>query len=472
MQDKLSEALDHISDRHVAQAAAAKRKPRPYWLCAVAAGLALVLLIGTGLSPVRMQAAVVSAASAPRIMTRPDRDDYNDDVDAWRSDLDAWSEERTRREAVAGSSLDALEPFFAESTLAYLGSHENRVCSPVNTYIALAMLAEITDGQSRAQILSVLGETDLDTLRAHVSALWESVYRDDGNEIVKLANSLWLQEGLSYDPDTMDNLAYHHYASVYQTDLSSPRAGKDLQNWLNKNTGGLLKQYTGSAGFPPEAVLTLASTVYLQSKWANEFQAANNTRQPFHAPGGDVTATFMNKKEYQTDYYWGDSYGAVSLSLKNGTRMWLILPDADKDVQTVLEEGQFWELPRLSYADIENKKYLKVNLSLPKFDISSGCDLAPMLKEMGITDVFSLETSDFTAITSDSPVFVAAVNQAARIIVDEKGVKAASYIEIPGAGAAMPPEEVIDFILDRPFLFVLASNQGIPLFAGVVNDPS
>ena len=64
------------------------------------------------------------------------------------------------------------------------------------------------------------------------------------------------------------------------------------------------------------------------------------------------------------------------------------------------------------------------------------------------------------------------VNQAARVIIDEQGVKAASYLEFPGAGAAMPPEEIIDFILDRPFVFVIADTQtGIPLFTGVVNEP-
>ena len=35
----------------------------------------------------------------------------------------------------------------------------------------------------------------------------------------------------------------------------------------------------------------------------------------------------------------------------------------------------------------------------------------------------------------------------------------------------MGMEEIIDFVLDRPFLFVIADYNGIPLFAGVVNNP-
>ena len=39
------------------------------------------------------------------------------------------------------------------------------------------------------------------------------------------------------------------------------------------------------------------------------------------------------------------------------------------------------------------------------------------------------------------------------------------------AGAAPPPDQEMDFILDRPFLFVVESRDGLPLFAGIVNQP-
>ena len=38
--------------------------------------------------------------------------------------------------------------------------------------------------------------------------------------------------------------------------------------------------------------------------------------------------------------------------------------------------------------------------------------------------------------------------------------------------AAMPPEDEMDFTLDRPFLFVITNAGGLPLFAGIVNHPA
>lgn len=473
MNEKLAQAMDYISDTHIAEAASAKRKRRALWIGALAAILALALLFNGPGIPLSVYAQTISQASGSRQPQRPDSDDYatNEEYQAaWQT----WSAQRDWNEAQADIALDKLFPFFRDTTELYLSGsgEENRVWSPVNAYIALAMLSEITDGDSRQQILDALNTSDLGTLRAQVGAVWEEVYDDDGHEICTLANSLWLNDGLTYEQETMDNVAYYHYASVYQTDFSSPKAGKALRAWLNENTGGLLKDHTGTSGLTPDMVLSLASTVYLQAKWAEEFSASKNTEGIFHAPGGDVTRTYMNKKNLQTEYYWGESYGAVALSLKNGTQMWLILPDADKHAEDVLAEGEYLE--RIIHQDRnteDNSKYMKVNLSLPKFDISSSADAAPLFQAMGITDIFDLSRSDFTAVTSDSPVFISAVNQAARVIVDEEGVKAASYLEFPGTGAAAPPEDIIDFILDRPFLFVIADTGGTPLFTGLVNNP-
>jgi len=476
MHEKLAEALDHISDDKLAQAAVARKRRKRVFFRALAAVLAVVILMNLPYIPTGVNATEVAPASGTRKPVRPDRDDYEVWED-FRADLDVYEAilDQQRQDALA--AIESLKPFFIESGTAYMDSStENRVWSPVNAYIALAALTEITAGNSRQQILDALNAADLETLRTQVGAVWEEIYynfEEEFQEVSLLANSLWLNEGLTYNQQTMENIAHYHYASVFQTDLESEEASKALRAWLNNNTGGLLSDKVGSAGFPPEAVLTLASTVYLQSKWSDEFNAANNTRDPFHAPDGDVTVTYMNKKEMQSHYFWGDSFGAVSLFLKNGCKMWFILPDEDKTVMDVLSDGQYLDILAPWVGDEpENAKYMKVNLSVPKFDVASSANFAGVLQQLGITDIFDPEKSNFTAITADASVTLTGVNQAARVIIDEQGVKAASYLEFPGAGAAMPPEEIIDFILDRPFVFVIADTYtGMPLFTGVVNEP-
>jgi len=71
---------------------------------------------------------------------------------------------------------------------------------------------------------------------------------------------------------------------------------------------------------------------------------------------------------------------------------------------------------------------------------------------------------------ASSPVWVSRVSHGVRVTADEEGVEAAAFTEVIGTGAAMPPEDEMDFTLDRPFLFVLESASGLPLFVGVVNN--
>lgn len=123
-------------------------------------------------------------------------------------------------------------------------------------------------------------------------------------------------------------------------------------------------------------------------------------------------------------------------------------------------------------SDYKNQKSLKVNLSLPKFDIASQTELVEQLRALGVTDVFEMGTADFSPILAEKDGgYVDEVKHAARVAVDEDGVTAAAFTVIFRTGAGMTTEDEMDFVLDRPFAFVIESQDGLPLFAGIVNQP-
>ena len=470
MNEKVAKALGYVDEKYVTAAAKRKKKKAAkYWISAVAAVLALVLLFNLPSMPMVISAKAVSIASESRQMQRPDLDDYKD-RDQWRADLAKWEAERDFRSSTTRETVDALAPFFTNGSVQFLSTQgsENLLWSPINAYIGLAMMTELTDGASRQQILDLFGARDIDALRQQVGAIWESAYNDNGHEISTLANSLWLENGLNYQQDTMDNIAYYYYASVYQGDLGSQKINNAIGAWINNNTGGFLKKSTSNVTLSPDTILALYSTIYFQAKWQDEFSASKNTQDTFHAPNGDKTVTFMNKKLAQMYYYYGDNFSAVALSLKNGSRMWFILPDEGYTTADVLADGQYMQM--VLQQDWENEKWMKVNLSVPKFDVKSTMNLRGGLQEMGVTDVFNEGAANFSAITGDVPIFLTAANQSVRVQIDEEGVKAAAYIEFPGAMSPEPPEEIIDFILDRPFIFAITTDN-IPLFMGTVNNP-
>ena len=470
MNEKVAKALGYVDEKYVTAAAKRKKKKAAkYWISAVAAVLALVLLFNLPSMPMVISAKAVSIASESRQMQRPDLDDYKD-RDQWRADREKWEAEQKFLSSTTRETVDALTPFFTNGSAQFLSTQgsENLLWSPINAYIGLALMTELTDGASRQQILDLFGARDIDALRQQVGAVWESAYNDNGHEVSTLANSLWLENGLNYQQDTMDNIAYYYYASVYQGDLGSQKINNAIGAWINNNTGGFLKKSTSNVNLSPDTILALYSTIYFQAKWQDEFSASKNTQDTFHAPNGDKTVTFMNKKLAQMNYYYGDKFSAVALSLKNGSRMWFILPDEGYTTVDVLADGQYMQM--VLQQDWENTKWMKVNLSVPKFDVNSTMDLKGGLQEMGVTDVFNEGAANFSEITGDVPIFLTTANQSVRVQIDEEGVKAAAYIEFPGATSPAPPEEIIDFILDRPFIFAITTDN-IPLFMGTVNNP-
>ena len=124
--------------------------------------------------------------------------------------------------------------------------------------------------------------------------------------------------------------------------------------------------------------------------------------------------------------------------------------------------------------DWEDQKRLLVHLSVPKFDVSSDLDLIDGLKALGVTDVFDGQAADFSPLTRDvEQIAVSQVKHAARVLIDEEGCEAAAYTVImTEATAAAPPEDELDFVADRPFVFVITNADGLPLFVGIVNHPA
>ena len=97
-------------------------------------------------------------------------------------------------------------------------------------------------------------------------------------------------------------------------------------------------------------------------------------------------------------------------------------------------------------------------------------NLTDGLMQLGITDVFDAGVADFTPLCDMDGLLVSKAQHDARVMIDEEGCTAAAFtvMAVEGIADTMELEEV-DFVLDRPFLFVITNQEGVPVFAGVVN---
>ena len=108
----------------------------------------------------------LAQAKYPKMAARP-ADYYGGNEDAY----DAWWEDRRAQRMQANGHTDGMTDYYAATMAEFLSGKagENRVYSPLNVYMALAMLAETAEGNSRRQILDLLGVSDLTALREKCS---------------------------------------------------------------------------------------------------------------------------------------------------------------------------------------------------------------------------------------------------------------------------------------------------------------
>ncbi len=446
------------------------------------------------------QPTVLASAEYPDIPQYPEFSSAN--INKYKQQYKEWQSAVEKRHSVPDGCREGFAPFFRNSTRTFItDTSDNTVYSPLSLFLALGMTAEITNGNTRQQILDALGQPDIKALRKNAKALWEINYFDDGVSRSVLANSLWASDKITCNPWIMDTIADNYYASAYSGDPESDEYNALFSSWLNSQTDGLLSGHAENIRMDPQMILVLASTINYSGRWSDWFYTGLTEKDVFRSPAGDITTEFLNGSR-NVGYYNGKDFTSVILPLENNGEMRLILPaegispagliaacrkpgePADPDTivwepcECGFEHGHIKEIQAdvLEYmlmpSDCEPIQTVWAEISVPKFDISSHTDLIDGLKEMGITDAFDASVSDFSPLSDADDIFIGKASQDSRTLIDENGCRAAAYttaFAIPDSDGGYESIGKIKF--DRPFIFEIMSETDTPLFVGVVNDP-
>lgn len=366
------------------------------------------------------------------------------------------TEERVDTEELVRFSSETAAKIFAEG--------ENTVYSPVSLYMALGMVTELTEGQTKRQVTNLLGVSDSEALRQWTQSLWRQLYRDEKDSALWLGNAAFLNETMSFHKEPLEVLAKDYYASSYCLPMGTSGADKTIAAWLNQQTNDLLTDDTGAIRTEKRDLLRLYNTIYYKAPWQAEFFGGATAEDIFTAADGTEQKTdFMHISIEGSPVARGEGYRRASLYLKDGGEMTFYLPDEGVTVEELLQRENL--LGELLPVD---EWVVQVNWSVPKFDLHDSLKLNDALQALGVTDAFDVSKADFAPLT-EQPAYVESVNQAARVKIDEEGVEAAAYTEVDTNAGDAPPRELPEeeMNLNRPFLFVIWKD-GAPLFVGAV----
>lgn len=359
-------------------------------------------------------------------------------------------------------------------------TNENVAVSPVSAYMALALAAEVSGGDTQAEILSALG-VSYERLRSDFKLFYRAVsaeYKSNSGQVSARAvpvNSVWVNEGLEVKTERIQTLAADYFCSSYSADFAgnNKSANAAVRAYVKKQTKGLIDT---DFALDEQTLFTFINTFYLKEVWndyGDKLPWADGEYTFASASGKTETVKLMQGYYAGGRAYEGENFASFYTVTDHGYRLRFITPKDGFSVSDVFTEenlAQIVNADNYDPYDHENKLYYNTRCFFPEYKASYDGDVAPVLRSMGVRTLFG-EKCDFSPIT-DSPARVGQVRHVTELTVNRRGIEGAAVTVLPAAGAAGPGEyeEVYrDFIVDRAFGYVLENSEGIALFAGIVN---
>ncbi len=349
----------------------------------------------------------------------------------------------------------------------------NVIFSPLSVELALAMTLNGASGATSAQMRTAMELGVRPLSEVNMSARWLLTALDEADPRVEmsLADSLWLQRGVSLNEDFAKQCRDNYGAEVTETNLTSRFALKQMDDWVKAQTNGRIKSIID----PPvddATVLILLNAIYFKAPWERPFDKESTRDDEFTLRGGKTMPVKMMRRDAGWEYNETKDFQAVRMPYADGRlAMFVFLPSEKLGLDGLLakltpREWQDW---------LEGFNWMEGLVGLPRFKAEYGVKLNDPLKALGMRDAFDPARAQFpNMVNAGTPVFIGLVKHKAFMDVNEAGTEAAAATAVHGWTTAAPGEQPKTFtmIVRRPFLLAITDEDtGAILFLGAVEKP-
>jgi serpin B len=292
---------------------------------------------------------------------------------------------------------------------------------------------------------------------------------DGGKFRLNVVNAVWGQRGYDFQMPYLDTLALNYGAGLRLLDFAGDSEGSRevINKWVEQMTEERIKDLLPRGSIDGLTRLVLTNAIYFNAAWATPFEETATKDGPFALVTGKQVTVPLMAGNMDGSYVKGTDYQAASLPYDGGElSMLVILPDEGKfdsveqSLSTKFLDGVLGQMAGV-----------KLDLTLPKFEIEDKMDLVPPLKAMGMQDAFSPGEADLSGIDGSRNLYVTGVLHKAFVKVNEAGTEAAAATAVIVGATSVP--QFVTFKVDRPFIFMIRDHAtGAIIFLGRVLDPS
>lgn len=383
-------------------------------------------------------------------------------------------------EGIQGDRVDTTTDFskgFLDSTSEFsvemfkqLANEENAVYSPVPLYLALGLVVNGAEGETKNEIINVLAKYGVtaDELNFYYKSLIQELTQNNKDTKLTISNSIWYDHVFNVNKHFLRTNKTYFDSYAYKQDFRAPDTPEIINNWVKQVTQGKIDKMVEEIG--PNVVMMLFSSIYFDAKWEKPFSKASTSQGEFNVSDNlKVDADFMYKRDY-TEAFENDKEQVVMLPYNDGRFAFMaILPNENINlreyIKTLNKESIAQRMNSLQTAD--------VTLGLPKFEIEFGKSIKDELKALGIAEAFDKNKANFTGMGSASGnLYLSEVAQKTYIRVDEEGTQAASVVKVEVSDESSGSLGLF-MNFNRPFVYMIVdTTTNLPIFMGVLDNPN
>lgn len=349
----------------------------------------------------------------------------------------------------------------------------NPVLSPVSAYLAMGMAGLGAKGDTLAEFEAVLGRDMQEVAGQLVQQIPVWLTSEDEESLLTVANSAWIDDEMVPEETWLSAVSDVYGAEVFRTVLSGNQARKDINQWVEKSTHSLIKNFLGE-NLDEKNRLVLLNAVYFKGKWKHDFKERNTFKEAFTKADGTEKQVDMLHAYNQEEYYVkNERMDGVVLDYQDGSMAFVALkPVNGESVRELYEKLTQEEWNAL----LDSGEKTTMNLKMPKFETECDVKLNDALIHMGIQKAFRQTEADFSGLgtgKNGSTLCIDQVRQKAVVKLDEKGTEAAAVTIVQMTESEcielVPPIEVY---FDEPFLYMIMEKESrTPLFIGIMDEP-
>ena len=326
----------------------------------------------------------------------------------------------------------------------------NLIISPLSIFQAISLVTNGANGETQKELLKLLDNKEMEEINMINSKILKKLKE---NSSLEIANAIMSK--LS----PLNDFTYIA-KNTYDSEILPLKNVNQVNKWCDKKTHGKISKIIDQ--LDPMTFMLVLNAVYFKGEWTNQFQEHLTRKQVFYNFNKEeINIDTMENTKY-FNYFEDTNLQAIELNFKKESiSALIILPSKKLNINEFIEildkDNEYY------YSIINNLKNTKVNLRLPKFELTYSKKLKEVLKTIGVNLPFE-RNADFSKIRNQNDIYINEIIHKTYLKVNEQGTEAAAVtaVEMLLASAFQPEPEKIYFMhVNRPFLFILR-NKNLP----------